>query len=107
VEAGTGFALSLGRTLLGRTMEADDAIVQSIVRQVTAYVSANPHGSDTPAGIARWWLGAGGSQHMETVERALEVVQGRGIVESIDGLDGRIRYRSRLAAAEPPVAKGH
>ena len=88
-------------------METDDAIVQSIMRQVTAYLSANPHASDTPAGIARWWLGADGSQNMETVERALEVLQARGIVESIDGLDGSIRYRSRLAAAEPTVAKGH
>lgn len=48
--------------------------VETIAREIMAYLHLNPSAADTLEGIARWWLQSG-EPNLATVQRALDDLQ--------------------------------
>ncbi|MFZ5550869.1 MAG: hypothetical protein ACOZJX_19380 [Pseudomonadota bacterium] len=74
-------------------MHDDDPQVQSLVRELEACLEAHPFACDSADGIARWWLRSAVDPH--ALESALRVLQLRGLVDQVTGVDGRVRYQGR------------
>ena len=72
--------------------EDRDEKVFEMVRRVADYVDANPRACDTPTGIARWWLHAD-IEETEALQRALDWMKARRLMEATTAVDGRLRYR--------------
>ena len=73
-------------------MGEDD--VTTIVHSLARYLRAHPLACDSASGIAQWWL-APDEMSMGALERALEWLKQRGVLEETLGSDGRTRYRRR------------
>jgi hypothetical protein len=67
--------------------------IKTIARAVVAHLKANPLASDTPMGIAQWWLHPGADVSEEALEQALQMLMGAGVMEELVAADGRRRYR--------------
>lgn len=71
----------------------------SPAREILEYLLRNPDACDTFDGIAHWWLL---DQQLRTwlprVEKAIEELVARGLLQATRGPDGVIRYRSNPAA---------
>jgi len=65
----------------------------TLVRRLSRYLRDNPLASDTPEGIARWWLQLDWLTHEESLDEALARLVSSGYVEGVRGPDGRVRYR--------------
>ena len=63
------------------------------------YWQRNPRACDTPAGITQWWLPEGHGATPAEVRAALETLEEDGLVEAVEGGDGRIHYRLREGVA--------
>jgi hypothetical protein len=64
-------------------------LTERVIAHITAYLSANPYAADTIAGIQRWWLSSGPCEvDNGNVERAIEVMLRRGILECRSLPDG-------------------
>jgi len=74
-------------------MPADDDGTTILVRRLSRYLHDNPLASDTPEGIARWWLQLEWVTNDGTLAEALARLVTSGYVEGVRGPDGRIRYR--------------
>ncbi|MGH6646424.1 hypothetical protein [Aquabacterium sp.] len=66
--------------------------VLRIVGDLSWYLRLNPLASDTPEGIARWWLKADDFS-MSDLTSALEHMVQAGVVEATNAADGQVRYR--------------
>ncbi len=51
----------------------------------------HPRAADTLEGICQWWLGEA-SFSPQQVEAALQVLTKKGVMESVQAADGRVRY---------------
>jgi len=65
----------------------------TLVRRLSQYLRDNPLASDTPEGIARWWLQLDWLTHEQSLTEALARLVTWGCVEGVRGPDGRVRYR--------------
>lgn len=66
--------------------------VQAIAEEIEAYLKLYPHAADTLEGIRDWWL-ASRYNSLEEIQRALESLIQRGLVERQKLPDGRIIFR--------------
>ena len=74
---------------------ADDEVM-ALVRLLCRYLRENPMACDTPDGIARWWLATASGEtpvRGDSLQRALDWLETRGLVERLRAADGRVRYR--------------
>ena len=75
---------------------ADDDEVMALVRMLSRYLRDNPMACDTPEGIARWWLAASAREapvRGDPLQRALDWLEARQLIERLHAADGRVRYR--------------
>jgi len=66
-----------------------------IRKDILDYLARNPQAQDTLDGIAGWWLLE--QQFLrtkETVQKILDQLVREGLIESIQGPDGKIHYRA-------------
>ena len=75
-------------------------ITRAVVRQLLAYATAHPSASDSVVGIRRWWLDPEEDIEMETLNRALDWLVGRGAFSQCVAADGRCHYRRSGSDAE-------
>jgi len=71
----------------------DEDAVTAIVRELAAYLRANPLACDAASAIAGWWLQTDEPVSMKTLARALDWMKQQGAIEELAGPDGRVRYR--------------
>jgi hypothetical protein len=64
---------------------------RSLVLGLARYLQANPHASDTPEGIALWWLKD--KPEPALLLDALDFMVDTGLLERLHAADGRERYR--------------
>src|SRR5262245_45683908 len=84
---GIGFAhRSLGKRHVNHM--ATDPEVAILVKQLSRYLHDHPHASDTPQGIARWWLEPDLVYEMTQLDEALRSLEGRGLIEPLRAADG-------------------
>jgi len=74
-------------------MPHNDDDVQAVVRMLSRYWRDHPLASDTPDGIASWWLRLDWHTHESTVVAALAWLSDAALIEGVEGPDGRVRYR--------------
>ncbi len=75
--------------------------IWTIVQHVCHHLRVHPQASDTPEGIAHWWVDADLPVPMAAVEAALERLVRAGVVEPQPvAADGRVRYRRTAAASD-------
>ncbi len=68
--------------------------MQSIAREILAYLAENPDASDTAEGIADWWLPAGATTPPRAgIEQVLAELTATGWLSESRGRDARLRYR--------------
>jgi hypothetical protein len=80
---------------------AIDRTAAGLVHSLTVYLRNHPRASDSPEGIARWWLAL--DDQPEALQRALDWMAGRGWIERSIAADGRVRWRrSGDATIEDP-----
>ena len=66
-------------------MENKRTDIQHLIDELSQYLLANPHASDSLSGIQRWWLGKRSKSELpNTVEAALVTLVQRGQVERIE-----------------------
>ena len=77
--------------------EQEPEAIERILAEVRRYVAAHPAGTETAAGIMRWWLHADpdAAGSIADIERALERLEAEGEVERIAAQNGRVAYHSR------------
>lgn len=75
-------------------MSAEPEIV-TIVKRLSHYLRKNPQASDTPEGIACWWIEPGVAATPGAVEDALAWMVNCDAVTSVRAADGRVHYRCR------------
>lgn len=67
---------------------------QSIAKAIERYVERHPEAADSEVGIAEWWLiEQGVSASVEDVREALELLERRGVMETVIVQDGRCLWR--------------
>jgi hypothetical protein len=79
------------------------AVISASIRAVARYVRANPLGSDTPEGIARWWLDDE-TLPIAHVKSALDWMTEHRLLEVVTAADGRLRYRRIASDAQLDAA---
>jgi len=82
-------------------MSSSDGAVEEIARQIVRYLDRRPNAADTFDGIHRWWLSRiRFEESAHDVQAALDglIVRGHVIRQALP--DGRLLYRSALAAVE-------
>ncbi len=69
-----------------------------MIRRLAIYLRRNPLAGDTQEGVASWWLdvNAGSLQLLESV---LGWFVAEGILDAVDGGDGRVHYRRAALTA--------
>ena len=67
----------------------------TIVKRLSIYLRKNPQASDTPEGIACWWVEPGTAATPGAVEAALAWMVTCGVVTVVRAADGRVHYRCR------------
>ena len=82
--------------------------VETLAREIGAYVATHPSAADTIESIARWWLSGSRKPSLKRVEAALELLMRLGIVARFPLPDGRFVYQRvpRGSAGLPPRASG-
>jgi hypothetical protein len=87
---------------------ADDEVVRSLARGISRYLSSRPDAVDTADGILRWWLP---QLHIdaraEQLQRALDLLVARGVVDSWELPDGRRVYGRARVRPDPGDANGN
>lgn len=76
-------------------MSAELEIV-TIVKRLSHYLRKNPQASDTPEGIACWWVEPGVATTPGAIEDALAWMVNCGALASVRAADGRVHYRRCL-----------
>lgn len=74
-------------------MSDDDHDFNALVRMLSRYLRDNPQASDTPDGIASWWLQLNWFRYQNLICAALAWLVRAGLVEDVRSPDGRVRYR--------------
>ena len=68
---------------------------KSIRKDILDYLARNPQAQDTLDGIAGWWLlEEEFIRTKETVQKVLHQLVGEGVLQTIEGPDGKIHYRA-------------
>jgi hypothetical protein len=67
--------------------------VESLARELEAYVASHPSAADTVESVARWWLPRAEQPSLRRVEAALDLLAGRGVVARYLLPDGRFVYQ--------------
>lgn len=86
----------------------------AVIRQLLVYAAAYPEASDTPQGIARWWLKPAEAVDMLVLDAALEFLADQGAFAPVQAPDARVRWRRvgsdtllhELLAQFPPATGG-
>jgi hypothetical protein len=73
--------------------------IDRVAQEITDYVSVHPNASDTLEGVQRWWLPTSETPAAEVLERALDVLVARRVLNRRVLPDGRLIYSVK---AEPP-----
>lgn len=82
-----------------------DPDVMTIVSHLSRYWRQHPDACDTAEGIARWWIDLEPQPVPATlVEGALGWMSACGVVEILQAIDGRVRYR-RAGTTDALTAK--
>lgn len=64
--------------------------------EILRYLRAHPRAADTVDGIVEWWLPRQRrDEAVDQVQRALDALVGRGLVEKIVLVDGTVLYADR------------
>lgn len=87
-------------------MPIDKDEIAALAEQIRRYLETHPAAADTLDGIVSWWLPGQPHPHaVESVERALDILVGAGVVEKVTRSDGHVIYRrahyGRSRAASP------
>lgn len=69
--------------------------VVTIVKRLSTYLKKFPQASDTPEGIACWWVEPGVQARLAAVEAALNWMVNCGVLAATSAADGRVHYRCR------------
>ncbi len=77
--------------------------VKALVRMLARYLRDFPLASDTPDGIALWWLRLDWVVHEHAIQAALAKLVKADVVEGVKGPDGRVRYR-RIQSTQADAA---
>jgi len=72
---------------------SSDTVNPALVRALARYLREHPMASDTPQGIARWWLESDAAVREVALLQALEWMEKRNLVERVAAPDGRVRFR--------------
>jgi Fe2+ or Zn2+ uptake regulation protein len=76
--------------------------VRSIAEEIERYLARHPNAADSADGIHRWWLPTRSSEKpLESVEAALELLVGRGVVSKTVLEGGRVIYSGTSRRAGP------
>jgi Fe2+ or Zn2+ uptake regulation protein len=77
--------------------EQEPEAIERILAEVRRYVAAHPAGTETAAGIMRWWLHADpdAAGSIADIERALERLEAEGVLERVATPNGRDAYRTQ------------
>ncbi len=67
--------------------------VETLAREIGAYVATHPSAADTIESIARWWLAGSQKPSLTRVEAALALLVSRGLVARFPLPDGRFVYQ--------------
>jgi len=67
--------------------------VESLARELEAYVASHPSAADTVESVARWWLPHAAQPSLKRVEAALDLLASRGVVARYTLPDGRFLYQ--------------
>lgn len=67
--------------------------IETLAREIGAYVASHPSAADTIESIARWWLAGSQKPSLTRVEAALDLLVSRGLVARFPLPDGRFVYQ--------------
>jgi len=74
-------------------MNGEDSEIFALAQEIENYLAQRPHATDTIEGVQRWWVGATGREWAPRVlERAMELLIERGVVQKRRLPDGRMIY---------------
>lgn len=92
-------ALQSGARCFANTVTTTDDVNPALVRMLLLYLSRHPFASDTPQGMARWWLDDSAAVREATLLQALAWLEEQQLIERVTAPDGRVRFRRRAAHA--------
>lgn len=73
--------------------------IEAVAGAIEQYLNLNPRAADTASGIRSWWLPeALRAEPLSTVVGALDVLEGRGVVDKTTRQGGEVIYRVNPAA---------
>lgn len=81
----------------------DGSEIDAVVRSLGRYLRDNPAACDSAEGIRRWWFADGHVVAEDELDKALNRMKQRGLIEETIAVDGRVRYR-RIASDEQLAA---
>lgn len=91
--------------------ESEQSQVDRLAGEILRYLREHPHASDNAEGIAKWWIKRQRLEEtLEQVQRALDRLVARSLVEPHPGAGGGTRYMFRAdrgGAAAPGSGEGH
>lgn len=70
------------------------------LRELCRYLRDNPQASDTVQGIQRWWMPDDTQLTEQEMAMALNWMKQRGWVDTLQGADGRLRWRRSASVAQ-------
>lgn len=74
-------------------MTSTDDVNPALVRMLLLYLSRHPFASDTPQGMARWWLDDAVAVREAALLQALGWLEEQRLIERVAAPDGRVRFR--------------
>jgi len=78
----------------------DESTLQRVVQQIEAYLVKHPQANDSVEGAEQWWLD--GREARPTVERALELLVQRGVLQRSVNTDSTVVYSARRTRPPRP-----
>jgi hypothetical protein len=70
------------------------------LRELCRYLRDNPQASDTVQGMQRWWMPHDTPLTEHEIAMALNWMKQRGWVDTLQGADGRLRWRRSTSVAQ-------
>jgi Fe2+ or Zn2+ uptake regulation protein len=71
----------------------------AVAQALVSYLLTHPAACDSADGIAHWWFDLEDGVSPNELQRTLESLIERGLLESSCAADGRVRYRRRAELA--------
>jgi hypothetical protein len=79
--------------------------VETLAREIGAYVATHLSAADTVESIARWWLSGSQKPSLTRVEAALDLLMIRGLVARFPLPDGRFVYQRTPRGPTDPAPR--